>query len=325
MKLIGLKTAGPLLRDPGMERPSAEVLLLSYCAPYDWESMLGYLATRAIPGVEAVEDGCYWRTVEVDGQTGTVAVANVAEQDCLGITIRLPEVKAYPAIVKRVRRVFDVSANVGVIAEHLSRDPLLAPLLARRPGLRVPGAWDGFELAVRAILGQQISVAAARGLAGQIVALHGDPVSPEYQGRPDLTHVFPSASRIASANVIGLRIPQSRTRSLQELAEAASTDPGLFEPRSTLEAALADLRSIRGVGEWTAQYIAIRALREMDAFPSSDLVLLRSLKRLQDGLPVSASDLLKRAEAWRPWRAYAAQHLWTAEATGIKRARCTSA
>ncbi len=289
-------------------------LQLRYRPPYDWTSMLGYLQARAIPGVEVVENGVYLRAVEIDGFAGTVEVAHSPQRQSLRVTIRFPNVRSFPAIVTRVRRLFDLGADIETIDAHLSSDPLLAPLVAQRPGLRAPGGWDGFELAVRAILGQQISVAAARRLAAQLVALHGTPVPAGYVIHPGLSHVFPAAERLASAESIGLAMPAARQSSLKALAEAAVADPHLFRPFGTIEEAIVRLRAIRGVGEWTAQYIALRAIREMDAFPASDIGLLRGAAKL-DGVRSTSTSLLDRAESWRPWRAYAAQHLWAADAT----------
>jgi AraC family transcriptional regulator of adaptative response / DNA-3-methyladenine glycosylase II len=302
-------------------------LRLRYRPPYDWDSILGYLQTRAIPGVEVVEKGSYRRTVEIDGFVGTVAVTHLPQHQSLGVTIHFPNVKYLPAIVTRVRRVFDLGADIQTIDAHLSLDPLLAPLVASRPGLRAPGGWDGFELAMRAILGQQISVIAARRLAGQLVALHGKPLRPNHGGHPTpshpssshptLSHVFPTAKRLAKANPLGLAMPIARQSTLKAFAEAAAADPNLFRPFGTIEEAILRLRAIRGVGEWTAQYIALRALREMDAFPASDIGLLRSAAKIDgiNGTRSTPTSLLKRAESWRPWRAYAAQHLWAADTT----------
>jgi AraC family transcriptional regulator of adaptative response / DNA-3-methyladenine glycosylase II len=288
-------------------------LRLRYRPPYDWDSMLSYLQARAIPGVEVIENGSYWRTVEMDGTVGSIEVTSLPERQSLSVTIRFPNVKSLPAIVARVRRVFDLGADIETIDAHLSRDPLLASLVAQRPGLRAPGGWDGFELAVRAILGQQITVTAARRLAGQLVALHGKAVSVAQSGHPALTHVFPSAKRLARTKSVGLGMPATRQTSLKALAEATIADPNLFRPFGTIEEAIARLRAIRGIGEWTAQYIALRAVREMDAFPASDIGLLRSAAGL-DGARSTSANLLDRAESWRPWRAYAAQHLWAADA-----------
>jgi AraC family transcriptional regulator of adaptative response / DNA-3-methyladenine glycosylase II len=291
-------------------------LHLRYRPPYAWDSMLAYLQARAIPGVEVVRNGSYQRTVEIDGFVGSVEVVHLPQQQGLGVAIRVPNVRALPAIVARVRRLFDTGADIETIDEHLSRDPLLAPLVAQRPGLRAPGGWDGFELATRAILGQQVSVTAARRLAGQLVARHGKAVPVGYVIHPGLSHIFPTAKTLAAAESVGLEMPAARQASLKALAEATLADPNLFRPFGTIEQAIMRFRSIRGIGEWTAQYIALRALREMDAFPASDAGLLRGAS-LIGGLKPSPSNLLNRAESWRPWRAYAAQHLWAAQTAVI--------
>ena len=288
-------------------------LRLRYRPPYDWDSMLAYLEARAIPGVEVVENSCYQRTVEVDGSVGFVQVVHLPQQQSLGVAIRFPSVRSLPAIVARVRRLFDIGADIETIDEHLSRDAVLAPLIAQRPGLRAPGGWDGFELAVRAILGQQVSVAAARRLAGELVVRHGRRLSVACENHPGLSHVFPTAERLATAEFIGLGMPSARQSSLKAFAEVAASDRNLFRPFGAIEQAITRFRSIRGIGEWTAQYIALRALREMDAFPASDAGLLRGAA-LVGGIQSTPGSLLKRAECWRPWRAYAAQHLWAAQA-----------
>ena len=294
--------------------PEADVTLrLRYRPPYDWESMLGYLRARAIPGVELVENGSYLRTIGMDGFTGSVRVTHLPERQSLCATIRFPRVQSLPAIISRVRRLFDLGADIETIDAHLSLDPVLAPLVAQRPGLRAPGGWDGFELAVRAILGQQVSVTAARRLAEQLVANHGERVSSDFVNEPRLTHVFPEAQRLALTESIAIGMPGARRSALKELAEAAAADSNLFRPFGTIEEAIARLRKIRGVGEWTAQYIALRALRETDAFPAADIGLLRGAEAV-DGAKCTAPHLLMRSESWRPWRAYAAQHLWAAGA-----------
>lgn len=297
-----------------LARAEAGVTLhLRYRPPYDWDSMLTYLAARAIPGIEVVENGVYQRTVEIEGRIGSVRVVHLPQKQNLSVTIRFPNVRSLPAIVARVRRLFDIGADIQTIDEHLSQDPYLAPLVAQRPGLRAPGGWDGFELAVRAILGQQVSIRAARQLAGKFIAFHGKAMPPGYAGHPGLSHVFPTPRTLAASKSIRVPMPAARRASLKALADAAVADPNLFWPFETIDEAIARFRSIRGVGEWTAQYIALRALREMDAFPASDVGLLRGA-RLIDVVRPTPGRLMNRAESWRPWRAYAAQHLWAAQA-----------
>jgi AraC family transcriptional regulator of adaptative response / DNA-3-methyladenine glycosylase II len=287
-------------------------LKLRYRPPYDWESMLGFLRARAIPGVEVVEDKRYLRTVEADGALGSIEVTHLPDRYSLGAKIRFPDVRSLPSIVARVRRLFDLGADIETIDDHLSGDPVLAPLVAKRPGLRAPGGWDGFEIAIRAVLGQQISVVAARRYAAQLVALHSRVVPKSFRVHEDLSHVFPTAKRLAAVSVIGLAMPAARLTALKAVAEAALADPNLFRPFGNIEETVTRLRMIRGIGEWTAQYIALRAIREMDAFPATDIGLLRGIASV-NGKKTTPANLLSRAECWRPWRAYAAQHLWAAD------------
>lgn len=289
---------------------SSITLQLSYAPPYDWPAIIGFLAARAIPGVEVVEPDRYRRTIDLGGRHGTIEVAPLPNRDALAATIHFPDVRALPTIVARIRRVFDLGADIGAIDAQLAEDPDLARLIAARPGLRVPGAWDGFELAVRAVLGQQITVSAARQLAARLVEVHGARLVVHGEAPPGLTSVFPGPSRLAEAPLADLGMPRARALGLSALAAAAAGNPELFERNEDLAGAVARLRALPGIGEWTAQYIALRALREPDAFPAADIGLLRAMTG-PDGLRPSPSALLARAEAWRPWRAYAAQHLWT--------------
>ncbi len=286
-------------------------LLLRYRAPYDWDAMLGYLRARAIPGVEVVANGSYSRTIELSGARGTVTVC-YHDATALRATVRFPKLSALPAIIARLRSTFDLSADPGAIANHLAEDPLLRPLVGMRPGLRVPGAWDGFELAVRAFLGQQITVVAAVGLAGKLVAHYGAPV--ERATVDGLSRAFPDPERLAKADLSSLGMPQRRAAAISAMAAAVLDEPGILGRQKTLDEAIGKLRELPGVGGWTAHYIAMRELREPDAFPAADAGLLRALAVLE-GKRRSPAELLKRSEEWRPWRAYAAQHLWTSLAT----------
>jgi AraC family transcriptional regulator of adaptative response / DNA-3-methyladenine glycosylase II len=285
-------------------------LSLRYRPPYDWDALLAFLATRAVPGVEAVVDGHYRRVVEVAGALGTIDVTHEPSAAALRVTVRFPRLDALPEIIARVRRLFDLGANPTAISAALARDPILAPLVAARPGLRVPGGWDGFEIAVRAILGQQITVRGAVHAAARLARDLGRPLDDAF-AMPGLTHAFPGPERFANGYVAS-GMPRSRAAALTGLAVAAVADPALFHPHRSLEVAIERLCAVPGIGEWTAQYVAMRALRESDAFLAGDIALHRILA--VRGVRPTAREVLARSQAWRPWRAYAVLHLWTGEA-----------
>ncbi len=296
-------------------RDPAITITLSYVPPYDWAAMMEFFAARAIEGVEVVEADRYRRTIALDGVQGTISVSPVAGKNALAATIAFPNVKALPTIVSRIRRMFDVGADIRTITAHLKKHPRLADAIRARPGLRVPGAWDPFELALRAVLGQQITVVAARKLAGKLVALCGPGLAPSM---PGLTHLFPTPEQVAAADLSTLGMPGARLRTLTSVAKAAIGEHDLFSTARDLESAVARLCALPGIGEWTAQYIALRALHEPDAFPASDVGLLRAMDEYLSRR-VSAEELLQHAQEWRPWRAYAAQHLWTDDAVTTAR------
>jgi AraC family transcriptional regulator, regulatory protein of adaptative response / DNA-3-methyladenine glycosylase II len=297
------------LRGKTRVAPSAVTLRLGYRPPYDWDAILAFLDARAIDGVELVDNDRYHRTVEIDDVAGSVEVA--PSRNCLLATIRLSHVRGLLAIVARLRRLFDLDADVTAIGEHLKSDAGLAPLIARRPGLRAPGAWDGFELAVRAILGQQITVIAARRLGGRLATRVGTPVASDVTGHDRLTRLFPTPDQVVATDLSDVGMPRARIRALYALAGAAVADSKLLEPSGTYDDVIERLLALPGFGPWTAQYWALRALRDSDAFPAGDVALLRN-PVVANGARLSPRALLERAEAWRPWRAYAAQHLWTA-------------
>jgi AraC family transcriptional regulator of adaptative response / DNA-3-methyladenine glycosylase II len=289
----------------------AVAVKLGYRPPYNWEAVIAFLRARAIPGIEAVSSARYARTIAVGAARG-VLIVEPADEHCLRATVQIGNLRTLPAIIARVRRVFDLAADPVAIGTHLSRDPLLAPLVAVRPGLRVPGAWDGFELAVRAVLGQQITVSAATRLAGRLVAAFGEPIADPAAREQGLTHMFPTPQQLVLADLAAVGMPNARRMALASLAAAVAADPMLFGPRRSLEDAVAQLRSLAGIGEWTAQYIAMRELREPDAFPATDIGLLRAMRDGRGTRPSPAA-LRAHAEQWRPWRAYAALHLWAAD------------
>ena len=281
-------------------------LRLDYQPPYDWPAMLGFFAARAISGLETVSDGVYSRNFSLHGEHGRFSVSAGAG-DWLELTLFEVTPALVPEVVARVRRMFDLDVDLLPIHRHLAADPLLAPLIAAHPGVRVPGAWDGLELAIRAVLGQQITVVAAIKLAGKLVDRYGARVA---SPTPDLSHLFPEAAVLADADLATLGMPRSRGRTLSGVAQALLDNPQIFEPGPNLRASVTPLLALWGVGEWTAQYIALRQMRHADALPVADVGLLNALTALE-GRPVTAVELLARAERWRPYRGYGAQLLWT--------------
>ena len=289
-------------------------LSLPFMAPFDWPALVGFLASRAIPGVEQVAGAVYRRTISLGGLPGILSVE--IGEGAFQASIRGPAARHVAEAKVRLTRLLDLGADPAAIAALLGQDPLLAPAVAARPGLRVPGAWDSFELGIRAVLGQQVSVAGASTLAGRLVLAHGEVLPPELAGH-GLTHLFPLPGRLAVADLAGLGLPGARARTLSGLGAAVLANPQLFEASPDLEADLARLTALNGIGPWSANYIAMRALRHGDAFPAGDLGLLRALAGTGP-LPSHAS-LASRAEAWRPFRAYAALHLWTSVDPGPSR------
>ncbi len=274
--------------------------LLRFRPPFDWKGLLEFLAPRATPGVEAVGPASYQRVFHLDHQAGWFEATLDAAAGAVALRIHFPDPRSLFLIVERVRRLFDLSADPGEIAHPLRRDPLLARRISARPGLRVPGSWDGFELAIRAILGQQVTVKGATTLTGRLVREFGTPVAANHR----LTHVFPSAARLADADVARIGLPRARAHTIRALARAVTEGDIRFSGTANVEDFLERFRSLPGIGDWTAQYVAMRALGEPDAFPAADLGLLHAT-----GLR-HPRELEARSQAWRPWRAYAAMYLW---------------
>ncbi|HET7203209.1 MAG TPA: AlkA N-terminal domain-containing protein [Steroidobacteraceae bacterium] len=288
----------------------ALALRLGFRPPYDFAAMLDFLRTRALPGVERVEPGAYARVIAPLGEGKAPGWLRVSRWPGEEHALKLEVHGAPPArllgIVGRVRRMFDLDAEPQTIATALSRHPRLRALLRRRPGLRVPSGWDGFEIAVRAIIGQQVSVAAARTMASRIAQRFGRPLA--LPGAEGLTHMFPDAQTMADADLAGLGLTRARAQTLRTVARAVLDGAVDFRRESTLDEFVARWTALPGIGPWTAQYIALRALGHPDAFPAEDLVLQRALSG--DGSRLSARALHAQAEAWRPWRAYSVIQLW---------------
>jgi AraC family transcriptional regulator of adaptative response / DNA-3-methyladenine glycosylase II len=276
---------------------------LGYRPPFAWHQVLDFLGRRAIPHVEAVHEGSYFRTVRIERQdrsfSGYLQVGHEPGQNRLSVRLSDSLLPVCAVVLERVKRLFDLHADPAVISATLG------PLAEKQPGLRVPGSFEGFEMAVRAILGQQVSVAGARTLAGRLALRFGAPLRTPV---PSLTRLFPTALRFAATPVEGVRqagLTGARAATLLATARTIAEGGLALEPGRRIEEALQKLRKLSGVGEWTAQYLAMRALAWPDAFPHTDLGIRKAL-----GEP-NAKKVLQLAEKWRPWRAYAALHLWT--------------
>ncbi len=289
-------------------------LRLACREPFDGESLLGFLAARAIPGVEQVTDGRYARTIRTSSGAGVIElVPGPPGQGHVLLRVRLTGLGGVGQVVSRCRQLFDLDADPAAIGSALASDRFLAPLVNARPGLRIPGAYDGFELAVRAVLGQQVSVSAGRTFAARLAARHGSPLAVPDDGQPALpTLRFPGPAQLADADLSGVGLTTSRQATLRALAGAMATGSLDLDPGTDPAEAAARLSELPGIGPWTVSYILMRAVRDPDAFPETDLGLRRAIEHL--GCPPA------HATRWRPWRAYAALHLWTWEAAEPGRA-----
>jgi AraC family transcriptional regulator of adaptative response / DNA-3-methyladenine glycosylase II len=273
---------------------------LRFRPPYHWQGMLAFLAKRAIPGVEVVELGTYRRSISLNGHHGYFEVSPDKEHHALAVRIQFGDPCALFFIIERIRAMFDLNADWTDIARTLRSDPALARRVQAAPGLRVPGCWNGFELATRAILGQQVSVRCATVLAGRMAKMFGEP----FAAANNLTHVFPPPEILAEADLTKAGVIKSRAATIRALARAVCEGQISFEGIVDSESFLMKLCEISGIGKWTAQYVAMRALGEPDAFPAGDVGLLRALDIK------GTQELEQRSEAWRPWRAYATIYLW---------------
>ena len=295
------------LRRMGLHaRASDEYIFnLAYRPPYDWKSLLTYLAVSLTPGVESIANGAYHRSIVIHDHHGMLEVKPVAGAHTLRVHIRFPQPECLLQIVTRVRAMFDLAADPEVIRQHLSRDSLLAPLLLRHPGMRIPGAWDSFELIVQAILSQQYPLREARMLAGRLVKCFGEPiVSSDTQ---ELSRTFPQAKTLACARLSCL--PRSCARTIRAAAQAVTASGS----DKSLDQLLAQLRGIKQIEESTIQFIAMRALNDPDAFPVGHRVLQPIIR-----IGPMREAVLRRAETWKPWRGYAAMYLLCAAGAATK-------
>lgn len=280
------------------------VLRLAYRPPLDFPAMLGFLRKRAIPGIERIDADSYQRVIVTDGRASLIRVSADPKRPELRLQLGTTDARAIPAIVARVRRVFDLDADLATVHACLVHEPLLARGIARRPGLRIPGGWDGFEVAARAVLGQQVSVAAATTLARRLVDRFGQSLADQPDG---LDRQFPGPDVLAEAPLESIGLPRTRAATLRAVARACSEGRLQFSRAQTLEQFVHQATALPGIGPWTAHYMALRALGMPDAFPAGDLVLQQVLG---EGQRLGERATEARSQAWRPWRAYAVLHLW---------------
>ena len=278
---------------------------LPLSGPLAFPEMLSFLAVRAIPGVEAVSEGIYRRTVTIDGDPGVIEISRL-ETGILLLRAHLPHWEGLIDVVQRARRIFNLDGDAAAANDLLSADPRLGPLVASRPGMRPPGTWDGFEVGVRAIVGQQVSVRGASTIIGRIVARYGTEVDGLLP--LGLSRLFPGPQTLAGAEMADIGMPASRVAAIRSFAAAVAEHRLHLERRAPLEELVDEITEVPGLGPWTAHYLALR-LGEADAFPASDLGLRRALGS-REGEPASASEVERAATAWRPFRAWAAIHLW---------------
>jgi len=284
----------------------AVTVYLPYRAPFDWAGLLQFLGERATPGVERVEDGCYSRTVEIDGLIGTIHVCEQADRGRLAMRVRLPRYDGLMKIVQRATRLFDLETDTLQIVRHLARHPALSERMVMRPGLRVPGAWDGFEVAVRAVLGQQLTSVDSPAVAGRLVRKFGQAVDAPVSG---LSRLFPRPEILAAADLPGLGISKQAAQGIGVLARMVVAEKVSFDGHHRPECLLTSLRDLSGMSEAGLAYVAMRSLGDPDAIPHADAGIRRTLHEY--GCAASPQQLLKSFEEFRPWRAYAAMHLWS--------------
>ncbi|MGB5580247.1 MAG: AlkA N-terminal domain-containing protein, partial [Woeseia sp.] len=310
------KTYGRAPRDLRRLQPEPTAALaaltvqLQYREPYSWSDVLSFYGLRATPGVEHIEDGRYRRTLAIGNNPAIVDVHESPKPGKLLLTLTGVPAEHLFEVVQKTREVFDLDAPTHDIADTLRGDTRLRGLLKLHPGVRVPGAWNGFELAVRAVLGQQISVRAATTLAGRIAARYGTPLA---DPQPGLAYLFPTPAQLRRARFNNIGLVKSRAQTLRELAAAVDDGAINFDPLQDEQEFCARLCTIRGIGDWTAQYILMRALKNPDALPSGDLGLV---KALYPDRRATSAELQSHSEKWRPWRAYAAMLLWGAAPGG---------
>ena len=290
---------------PSIPGLTTVVLRLPFRSPLDLPGLLAFVAARAVPGLEEVDDGTFRRTMTL--AHGQAVIELTPKDEYVAARLHVADLRDLAVAVSRCRALLDLDADPQAIAALLGADPLLAPLVSRAPGKGVPGAAEGAEIAVRAILGQQVSVASARGAAARIVERLGEPLA---QPLGSLTHTFPSVDALAGAGPAVLPVPGARAATIRALAGEIAAGRVALDAGPDRDETRHLLLEIPGIGPWTVEYIAMRALADTDAFPATDLGVLRGLAAL--GAPADAKAARALSERWRPWRAYAVMHLWSA-------------
>jgi AraC family transcriptional regulator of adaptative response / DNA-3-methyladenine glycosylase II len=290
--------------------PKELPLRLPYRPPFAADALMAFLSARAVPGVELVRDGAYRRGVRTeDGGPAVISLTPDPAKHLVTLDVSADRGLDRAALVHGARRTFDLDADSEAIDAALARDAKLAPSVRRTPGMRVPGTFDAFELLVRAIFGQQVSVPGARTSLGRFAARFGAPLDPPSD---DISHLFPTAERVAEISPEALEMPRGRAEAIRRVGELVASGELDLSGGSRLDEALHILDEVRGIGPWTLGYVAMRALRDPDAFMAGDLGVRKGFEML--GLPVTSKEILERAARWRPWRAYAVMHLWHTQA-----------
>ena len=289
-----------LARQTSAQPQNQYLFRLRFRPPYNWKGMLAFLAARITPGVEAVEDGVYRRSICMNDASGHFEISPDGDNDALLVHLQFGDPRSLCCIIERIRAMFDLNADWAAIVETLRSDAALVEAVEANPGLRVPGCWSGFELTIRAILGQQMTSKAAIAVAGDLVRAFGRP----FCAANGVTHLFPTPDVLAGAALSGIGLSRRRADTIRALARAVCSRQISYDGVVDTDNFLRRLRRIPGIGEWTSQYVAMRALGEPDALPACDVALLRALA------VKTSAELEQRAEGWRPWRAYAAMYLW---------------
>ncbi|MFN8548034.1 MAG: AlkA N-terminal domain-containing protein [Candidatus Eisenbacteria bacterium] len=302
-ELRATRHAGP--RDEG----ATINLRLAVRRPFDWPRLLDFLAARAVPGVEEIDGQSYRRTVRLGQNGGWIEAIFLDADDAVELRVSSSLSRHLLEIAERATRLFDLEADPEAIAKHLSADPRLRDCVSRRPGLRVPGAWDEFETTLRIVLGQQVSVAGATTLHGRLVRRLGPEVAGGERASAGLTHYTPTARAVADADLSGLGLTSARAATIASLSRAVANGTLDLRPRAALESAVDTLASLPGIGSWTAQMIAMRVMGEPDACPSGDLWLKQAFA--PTGERLSEARVEEMSRAWSPWRAYAVVHVLT--------------